>query len=209
MSLIQDLSWRYATKKMTGEPIGEKELQNILEATRLSASSFGLQPYTILVVSNPDIKEKLRPAAYGQEQITESSHLLVFTVWNEITPELVQEYINNVAAKRGLQPDALVGFRDTINGAVNRMTPDQQRAWAAKQAYIALGTALAAAAEAHVDATPMEGFDTTAFDEILGLPEKGLRSVVIMALGKRNNEDFLAHAPKVRRDSSELFSYVA
>src|SRR6476620_9841020 len=110
MSLIQDLSWRYATKKMTGEPIGEKELQNILEATRLSASSFGLQPYTILVVSNPDIKEKLRPAAYGQEQITESSHLLVFTVWNEITPELVQEYINNVAAKRGLQPDALVGF---------------------------------------------------------------------------------------------------
>ncbi len=208
MSLIENLQWRYATKKMTGEKISEEALENILEATRLSASSYGLQPYTIQVVSNPAIKQQLLPAAYGQTQTIDSSHLLIFCIWENITELQVNSYINNIAETRGVPVETLSGFSDTILGTVKRLTAAQQQAWASRQAYIALGTALIAAAEQHVDATPMEGFIPDEFDSILGLKAKGLKSVVMLALGKRSEADALATAVKVRKSKNELYNFV-
>lgn len=208
MNLIDNLNWRYATKKMTGEKISQNALDTILEATRLSASSYGLQPYNIMVVSNPEIKQQLLPAAYGQTQITDSSHLLIFSIWENISDVQVNNYINDIAETRGIPVETLQGFADTILGTVKNLNVEQQQVWASKQAYIALGTALIAAAEQQVDATPMEGFIPAEFDRILGLKEKGLKSVVMLALGMRSEQDALSNALKVRRAKDTFYSFV-
>lgn len=208
MNLIDNLNWRYATKKMTGEKISQNALDNILEATRLSASSYGLQPYNIMVVSNREIKQQLLPAAYGQTQITDSSHLLIFSIWENISDLQVNNYMNDIAETRGIPVETLQGFADTILGTVKNLSVEQQQVWASRQAYIALGTALIAAADQQVDATPMEGFIPAEFDRILGLKEKGLKSVVMLALGRRSEQDALSNALKVRRAKDTFYSFV-
>lgn len=205
MNLIDALNWRYATKRMNGKTVAQEKIDTILEAARLAPSSMGLQPYALFVVDNPELKAKLQPAAYNQPQITEASHLLVFAVWEDVTAEHVETYINEIAATRGVPASTLDGFKASLMGIVNGRTKEQKHEWAARQAYIALGTAIAAAATEQVDTTPMEGFVPAQVDEILGLNKKGLRSVSILALGYRDSEqDFLANAKKVRR-SRDLF----
>ena len=208
MSLINDLKWRYAAKKMTGESISAEQLEFILSAANLSATSYGLQPFTIYVVSNNDVKAKLQAAAYGQAQVGSSSHVLVFAVPVKITEEDIQAYINNIAVTRNMPAEALEGFKSMMTGTVGGLPAEQQQIWAAKQAYIALGTALAAAANQRVDACPMEGFDAAQFDEILGLTEQGLRSVVIMPIGFRAPDDATATYIKVRKPESVIFKYI-
>lgn len=210
MKLIDALNWRYATKRMNGEKVPAEKLDTILEATRLSASSMGLQPYTILVVENEEVKKQLLPAAYNQPQIVEGSHLLVFAAWENVTEEHVTNYINDIIETRGVAPETLDAFKASLMGIVNGRTPEQKYEWAARQAYIAFGTAIAAAAVEQVDATPMEGFNPAAVDEILGLKEKGLRSVTILALGYRDAEkDYMVNQKKVRRSKDELILKVA
>lgn len=210
MKLIDALHWRYAVKRMNGKKLPEAKLNAILDATRLSASSMGLQPYTILVVENDELKKKIHPVAYNQPQILESSHLLIFTAWENVTEKDVQDYVDNIIQTRGVTPESLVPFKGSMLNFINGRTQEEKYQWSARQAYIALGTALAAAAVEEVDATPMEGFDAAAVDEILGLKEKGLRSVSILALGYRDAEnDFMVNAPKVRRNKEELFLEVA
>lgn len=208
MNLIASLQWRYATKKMTGDKVFTEKLDTILHATQLSASSYGLQPYTILVIDNEAVKKQLSPAAYNQPQILQSSHLLVFCTWTDISEEQVTDYIKNIAAKRNIDEETLAGFKATILGTVDGLSVEQKQVWAAKQAYIALGTTLVAAAVEEVDATPMEGFNAAQFDEILELQAKGLKSVVICALGYRSADDELATLPKVRREKGLLFEYI-
>lgn len=210
MKLIDALNWRYAAKRMNGQKVPHEKIENILEATRLSASSMGLQPYTILVVENEDVRKKLQPAAYNQPQIVESSHLLVFAAWDNVTEAHVDEYLKNIANTRGVTLESLEAFRASLMGIVNGRTTEQKHEWAARQAYIAFGTAIAAAAVEQVDATPMEGFKPEAVDEILNLKVQGLRSVTILALGYRDAEkDFLATAKKVRRHKDHLIQKVA
>jgi nitroreductase len=210
MKLIDALNWRYATKRMNGEKVPDAKLDAILEATRLSASSMGLQPYTLLVVENEELKKRIQPAAYNQPQITEASHLLVFAAWADVTEAHVNQYINDIIETRGVAPETLDAFKASLMGIVNGRTPEQKYEWAARQAYIAFGTAIAAAAVEQVDATPMEGFNPAAVDEILGLKEKGLRSVTILALGYRDAEkDFMVNQKKVRRSKDELILKVA
>lgn len=205
MKLIDALNWRYATKRMNGQAVPAEKIETILEAARLAPSSMGLQPYSVIVIDNPELKAKLQPAAYNQPQIVEASHLLVFAAWEDVTAEHVETYINDIAATRGVPVESLEAFKASLMGIVNGRTTAQKHEWAARQAYIAFGTAIAAAAVEQVDATPMEGFVPAQVDEILGLKEKGLRSVTILALGYRDSEqDFLANAKKVRR-SKELF----
>ena len=208
MSLVKDLNWRYAAKKMTGETVSEKQLNDILEATNLAASSYGLQPFTVMVVENKSIKEQLQAAAYGQEQIGTSSHVLVFTVPLKITEADIQAHINNVAATRSIPVNVLDGYKGMMLNTVGALPEEKQQIWAAKQAYIALGTALAAAAEQKVDACPMEGFDVEAFDKILGLTEKGLKAVVIMPMGFRAESDITANFAKVRKSNEDMFQVV-
>ncbi|GAA4299241.1 nitroreductase family protein [Nibribacter koreensis] len=210
MKLIEDLNWRYATKRMTGEAIPEEKLNNILEAIRLSASSMGFQPYSVLVIKDTDLRKKIQAVAFNQPQILEASHLLIFAAWADLTDAQVDAYMSQIAQERGIDVSTLAGFSDSLKGVIHRNTPDQNFQWAAKQSYIALGTGLVAAAAERVDATPMEGFDPAALDEVLGLADKGLRSVTIMALGYRDEEkDFLATSKKVRRSKKDLFLELA
>lgn len=205
MTFIDALNWRYATKRMNGQKLPEEKLEKILEAARLSASSMGLQPYNVIVIENPAIRKQIQPVAYNQPQITEASHLLVFAAWEDVTEQHVDHYISDIARTRGVSEDTLAGFRGALMGIVNGRTTQQKHEWAARQAYIAFGTAIAAAAVEEVDATPMEGFQPEEVDKILGLKEKGLRSVTILALGYRDsNNDYLANQKKVRRSKEEF-----
>jgi len=205
MKLIEALNWRYAAKRMNGEIVPAQKVENILEATRLSASSMGLQPYTILVIEDRELRKKIQSVANNQPQIIEGSHLLIFAAWENINAEHVNDYISNIAETRGVSQEELQGFRNALMGIVHGRTPQQKYEWAARQAYIAFGTAITAAAVEQVDATPMEGFNPEALDNLLGLKEKGLRSITMLALGYRDAEkDFLANAKKVRRAKEDL-----
>lgn len=206
MSTLTHLKWRYATKRMNGQKVPAEKLENILEAIQLAPTSIGLQPFSVIVVEDPEVRAKIAPAIYNQPQITEGSHVLVFAAWKEYSAENVEKYLNHIASLRGIPVESLEGMRNMITGAISGKTPEQLLNWNSRQAYIALGFGLVAAAQEQVDATPMEGFDPDALDVALGLSEKGLRSTVILTLGYRDAEkDYLNGAAKVRRDKEELF----
>jgi nitroreductase / dihydropteridine reductase len=205
MSLVKDLNWRYATKSMNGKKVSPKKLNAILDAIHLAPSSFGLQPFTVSVINRQSTKDKLMAAAHGQKQIGSSSHVLVFAVPTKLTAADVQAFIDNVSATRGIPAAALEGYKGMMTGMVMGMNAEQQQNWATKQAYIALGTALIAAAEQKVDACPMEGFDAAQFDKILGLDKKGLKSVVIAPIGFRAEDDMFAKMAKVRKPKEQIF----
>ena len=206
MTFIEALNWRYATKRMNGRQIPTEKLNNILEAVQLAPSSFGLTPYNVIIVEDPAMKEKLSASCYNQPQIKESAALLIFAPWKNITEAQVDEYINEIATTRGIPAEALADFAGAIKGKVTSSSEADLHTWAARQAYIALGFGLAAAAVEEVDATPMEGFNPAGVAEVLGLDEKGLAPVCILALGYRDAEqDYLTNAKKVRRAQDKLF----
>lgn len=209
MNLVNALKWRYATKRMNGQIVPEEKINRILDAVQLSASSMGLQPYTLISIRNKKMRETLRPAAYNQPQFTEGSHVLVFAAWNSISETQVDEYLAHIANVRNESADSLADFRTSLLRIVNNHTAEEQYQWAARQAYIALGTAITAAAVERVDATPMEGFAPDEIDNILGLREKGLRSVAMLVLGYRDGKnDIFATARKVRRPKEKLILHV-
>jgi nitroreductase / dihydropteridine reductase len=208
MGLIKDLNWRYATKNMNGKKVSEKKLNIILDAISLAPTSYGLQPFKVLVVKSKSLKAKLGVAAYNQPQVAGSSHVLVFAVPTLITEADVVSYISNISSTRGVPVDKLEGFKNMMLGTVNGLTPELQQIWAAKQAYIALGFAMAAAAEQKIDACPMEGFNSNDFDKILGLAKKGLKSVVILPIGFRHEDDKTANVLKVRRPKEQIFEII-
>lgn len=206
MSVLNNLKWRYATKQMNGKKVPAEKLEKILEAIQLAPTSIGLQPFTVLVIGDAEIRAKIAPAIYNQQQITQGSHVLVFAAWKEFSPENVDKYLNQIATVRGIPVESLDGMKQMITGSLAGKNAEQLLNWNSRQAYIALGTGLVAAAEEEVDATPMEGFDPDALDAALGLSEKGLRSTVILTLGYRDAEkDYLSKAVKVRRKKEELF----
>ena len=206
MSLINDLSWRYATKRMNGNKVSADKIESLLDAIRLSASGFGLQPYQVFVIENPALRAQIQPIAYGQPQITEASHILVFAAWNDITEEKIDAFIQLVSETRNVPVEALADYRGAIAGSMLQLPMEVQAGWAARQVYLAMGTALAAAAELKIDTTPMEGFVPAKLDELLDLSAKGLHSVLILAVGERDAaNDYMANAAKVRYSKDELF----
>jgi len=206
MELLKSLEWRYATKKMNGEKVPQDKLERILEATRLAPSSYGLTPYNVIVVEDQKLKEDLQGACYGQTQLTDSSAVLVFATWDDVTEESVDIYIQETARQRGIGVEMLGEFSGMIKGSLSNMTQEQKVAWAQRQAYIGLGFALVAAATEEVDSTPMEGFVPTSVDNILGLKELGLMSVAVLPLGYRDTEnDYLASLKKVRWENEKFF----
>jgi len=205
-TLLDNLNWRYATKKFDAtKKISSEDLNSLKEAVRLAASSYGLQPYKVVIVENPEIREQLKAAAYGQTQITDSSQLFIFANDLNAGPESVAAYIQNISETRGIPTEALGGFADMMNGVISNLSQDAKNIWTAKQTYIALGTLLAAAAELKIDATPMEGFNPAAFNEILGFDKLGLNASVIATVGYRHTEDDTQHYKKVRKSHEELF----
>lgn len=205
-TLLENLNWRYATKKFDAtKKISASDLNTLKEAVRLAASSYGLQPYKVIIVENPEIREQLKAAAYGQTQITDASQLFIFANDLNAGPESVASYIKNISETRGVPTEALGGFADMMNGVISGLSQDAKNIWTAKQTYIALGTLLSAAAELKIDATPMEGFNATAFNEILGFDKLGLNASVIATVGYRHDEDDAQHYKKVRKSHEELF----
>ena len=205
-TLLDNLNWRYATKKFDAtKKISSEDLNTLKEAVRLAASSYGLQPYKVVIVENPEIREQLKAAAYGQTQITDASQLFIFANDLNAGPESVAAYIKNISETRGVPTEALGGFADMMNGVISNLSQDAKNIWTAKQTYIALGTLLAAAADLKIDATPMEGFNPAAFNEILGFDKLGLNASVIATVGYRHDEDDTQHYKKVRKSHEELF----
>ena len=210
MSLIDKLKWRYATKKMDSTKVVPAEkVEQILEAVRLTASSSGLQPYELIVITNKELREKIKAIANNQSQITDCSHLVVFAAWDHYTEQRINDAFDMTEQVRNFKNDAGVAYRQMLLKNYPARDPELNFTHTAKQAYIGLGTALIAAAEAEVDATPMEGFDPKALDEILDLKAKGLRSVVILPLGYRKaDEDWLVNLKKVRRPKESFISWI-
>ena len=205
-NLIDLLKWRYATKKMdSSQSVSEDKVEQILEAIRLTATSSGLQPYEVIVVTNSEVRERIKAIAWNQGQITDGSHLLVFAAWDNYTTERINHMFDWVNEVRGFRNQGWEDYRQMLLNNYPNRDAEVNFQHAARQAYIGLGTALLAAAELGVDSTPMEGFDPDALDEILDLRSRGLRSVVILPLGYREAEnDWLVNLQKVRRPR-ELF----
>jgi len=204
MNLVKSLQWRYATKRMNGTAVAQDKVDKILEAINLAPTSFGLQPFQVIEISDRTLREKIFAEACQQPQIKEGSHLLVFAANKKVTQEMVDSYMQLIATTRNIPVEALDGFKAMLAGIVAG-SAEQNFVWTARQAYIAFGVGLVAAAELEVDATPMEGFNPAALDKILSLDSKNLSAVTIIALGYRNAEaDSLAHAPKVRKALSDL-----
>lgn len=208
--LIQKLKWRYATKKMNpAKAVPQEKVDRILEAIRLTATSSGLQPYEVLVVTNAEIREKIKAIGWNQAQITEGSHLLVFAAWDNYTAERINMMFDLTNDERGFKNEGWENYRNMLLSTYPARDAETNFQHAARQAYIGLGTALVAAAEEQVDCTPMEGFDPAALDEILGLRAKGLRSVVILPLGYREEDkDWLVNLKKVRRPIAKFVTEV-
>lgn len=208
-SYIDNLNWRYATKKFdASKKVSQKDLDVLLEATSLSASSYGLQPYQILVVEDAALRNKLQPAAWGQSQITEASHLIVLANQSTFGEELVDDYLDNVSETRGIPSKDLQGYSDFMKSKLMPLSESAKATWTARQTYIALGNLLSAAADLKLDTCPMEGFDSAQFNEILGLHVKGLNAAVLVAVGYRSLEDKTQHFKKVRKAKENLITHI-
>jgi len=209
MKYTEDLKWRYANKQYdTTKKVSENDINTIKEAIQLSASSYGLQPYKILDIRDEALREHLKPLSWGQPQITDASHLFLFCNKLEVTESDVDDFLKMTADTRGKKIEALKEYGDVIKSTLSNFSADIMHAWTARQTYIALGNGLSAAAQLHVDSSPMEGFDVEAYNEKLGLKEQGYSACVLLAIGYRSEEDQLQYEKKVRKSVEELFEEV-
>jgi nitroreductase len=208
-NFIKNANWRYATKKFDAtKKISKQDLETLKEAIRLSASSFGLQPYRILIIENPELRAKLQPAAWGQSQIVDASQLIVFANITNFGETEIDASIANTTKTRGLPADALKGYGDFMKSKIVALPEDVRNTWASKQTYLALGNLMNAASELKIDVTPMEGFEPSQVNEILGLGKLGLNATLLATIGYRHEEDATQHYAKVRKSNEELFIYL-
>ncbi len=208
--LIEKLNWRYATKKMDpSKSVSQDKVDRIVEAARLAPTSSGLQPFEIIVVTNPETRAKIQAIAWNQSMVTDGSHLLVFAAWDNYTEDRINHMFDLTNDERGFKNEGWEAYRQKLLSSYPQRDADVNFEHAARQAYIGFGMAIAQAAFEGVDSTPMEGFDPAKLDEILGLREKGLRSVTILPLGYRQEDgDWLVNLKKVRRPLNEFVTTV-
>ncbi len=206
MSLIENLQWRHAVKAYDPtKKVAEEDVQKILEAARLAPTSSGLQPFRIIVVESQELKEKMVAGALNPEVMKECSHVLVFAAWDHYSDEKIDRVYDRHTDERNLPRGRFGSYTDKLKELYNGQTPEQHFAHAARQTYIALGLAMAQAAELKIDSTPAEGFSNEVVDEILELKELGLKSVTLLYLGYRDVErDYLSHMKKVRIPMEEF-----
>ncbi|PXX26345.1 NAD(P)H-dependent oxidoreductase [Arenibacter sp. ARW7G5Y1] len=209
METIEAMKWRYATKRMSGKTIPDSTVNKIIEAMHLAPSGIGLQPYEIISITNSELKRKIEPIAFNQKQIIECSHLLVFAAWDTYSKERIDGVFDYLAKERNLPIEKTSGQRNFSKQFFGAMSDENNFHHAAKQAHIALGIATLTAALEGIDATPMEGFDPMALDELLGLKEKGLKSSMLLALGYRDDSnDWNLNLKKVRKPLSEFLTEI-
>ena len=209
MELLDKLNWRYAAKAMNGEKVAPEKIDNILEAISLAPTSSGLQPFEVFVITNQEVKEKIKPIAWNQSVITDCSHLLVFAAWDTYTADRINKQFDLTNTVRGFKNEGWENYRQMLLSSYPQKDAEENFNHAAKQAYIAFSCGLVAAAFEEVDSTPLEGFDPAALDEILGLREKGLRSCVVLTLGYREaDKDWLVNLKKVRKSRADLVTEI-
>jgi len=205
-TFLEHQNWRYATKKFDAtKKISTEDLNTLKEAIRLSSSSYGLQPYKVIIVENPELRAKIQPVAWGQSQIVDASHLIVFANRTSINDTEIDAFFKNMSETREIPLEALSGYQGFMKGKINELSEDAQNIWNSKQTYLALGNLLNAAAELKIDVTPMEGFVPAQVNEILGLNALGLNASLIATVGYRHTEDATQHLKKVRKSNEELF----
>ena len=203
--MIEDLNWRYATKKFdTIKKIPKQEFEELLETLRLSPSSYGLQPWKFVVVQDPVLRNKLKPHARNQPQITDADTLIVFCVLKSMDEEYVKHYVDRIAQVRGVTKESILGYEQVMVDSLKGMSPDAILQWMKRQVYIALGFFLNECAHRKIDACPMEGFEPQKFDEVLELSKEGLESVVLCTIGYRAVGDHYAELKKVRFNENEI-----
>ena len=206
--IIEDLNWRYATKKFdTSKKISKENLQTLKETLRLTATSYGLQAMKVLLVESPEIREQLTAASYGQDQVKDASHLFVLVANLTIEEQDVEDYMQRVSQTRDVPRENLEGFAKMLH-AIRSWPEDKQVIWTSKQTYIALGHLLHACAELRIDSTPMEGFDAAKVDEILNLKGQNMTATLLCPVGYRHKEDNNQHALKVRKSLNDLIETI-
>jgi nitroreductase len=194
---------------MNGDKVAEDKIGRILEAARLAPTSSGLQPFEIFVIKNQEIKEKIKPIAWNQSVVTDCSHLLVFAAWDTYTTDRINYMFDLTNEIRGFKNEGWENYRQMLLGSYPQKEAEENFSHASTQAYIAFSQAIIAAAFEGVDATPLEGFDANAIDEILGLREKGLRSAVLLPLGyRKEDKDWLVSLKKVRKPMKDLVTVI-
>lgn len=204
MNIIDALNWRYAVRQFSQQRIDEEKINQLINATRLSATSYGLQPYRLIVVDDMQTRNKLMPYSLGQQKVVECSHLIVFAALAEPDNAMIDEYIHSVSRVRQQSIDELNGLAEHMKSVFANMSSEQKTAWAHQQVHIALGTMLSAAATMQIDSCPMGGIEAAGYDQVLGLGERGLETSVICALGIRHPDDHSASLEKVRYDQAEM-----
>ena len=203
------MNWRYATKEFDpSKKIPKEDLDIITESLRLTASSFGLQPWKFLIISNQEIKNSLLEHSWGQKQVTECSHHVVFCYPSEFNDKNVDAFIADTAKTRNQSLEDLKGYENVMKGYLSQIEESQKKVWMKDQVYIALGNLMTTCALMKIDACPMEGINQAKYDEVLGLKEKGLMSAVACPIGYRMDSDKYASAPKVRFPKSEIIEHL-
>ncbi|MGL1887581.1 MAG: NAD(P)H-dependent oxidoreductase [Reichenbachiella sp.] len=209
MELLDKLNWRYAAKAMNGNKVSQDKIDNIIEAASLAPTSSGLQPFEIIVITNQELKEKIRPISWNQSVITDCSHLLVFAAWDTYTADRINKMFDLTNEIRGFKNEGWENYRQMLLGSYPQRDAEENFNHAARQAYIAFSQSVAAAAFEGVDSTPLEGFDADSLDEILDLRAKGLRSCVMLPLGYRDTDnDWLVSLKKVRKSKEDLVTVI-
>jgi nitroreductase / dihydropteridine reductase len=199
------LHWRYATKKFdTSKALPAEDLEYILAAGNLAATSYGLQPFNIIVVTDEAKKQALMGHAYNQPQVGENAALIVLAARTDVDATFIATYTARIESERGLPAGSIDGYKDMMTGHLTSLPEEVRLVWAQKQAYIALGTMMVAAAEKQVDSCPMEGFDPAKFDEVLGLTDMNLHATIVLPIGYRSSADETAQYKKVRRALEDI-----
>ena len=205
-NFIKNANWRYATKKFDAtKKISEQDLATLKEAVRLSASSYGLQPYRVLIIETSELRAKLQPAAWGQSQVVDASHLFVFANITNFGETEINDYFRDLTQTRAIPMEAVQGYADFMKSKILPLPTATKDNWTAKQTYIALSNLLNVAADLEIDVTPMEGFEAAKFNEILGLEKLGLNATVVAPVGYRHTDDETQYYTKVRKSNEELF----
>lgn len=206
---IERLEWRYAVKKFDKDAyLSEAQLEKLIKAFNLTATSYGLQPIRLVVIKNKEIQAALVPHSYKQNQVAQASHVLVICIETNIDQEYISKYFERVKQVRGTSDEILSPFKDALVDSFSEKETEEIRQWATNQAYLAMGNLLTVCALEHIDACPMEGFKPAAYDKQLGLESIGLSSVLVLPVGKRAKDDFFSEMKKVRRDLAETVIHI-
>lgn len=209
MNIIESLNWRYATKEFdSSKKVSDEDIKTITESLILTASSFGLQPWKFLVITDQAVKESLLEHSWKQKQVVDCSHHIVFCCPSEFNDEHVENFIKDIAKTRNQSLEDLSGYENVMKGFLSHKSEEQKFNWMKNQIYIALGNLLTTCALMKIDACPMEGIIQKKYDEVLGLSAKGLKSVVACPIGYRRESDKYATSEKVRFSASEVVEFI-